>query len=301
MNLKRFSRVSASGADCNQRRNFRRRTTLVSTHSSLVPIPPPTSPSRQHRRNLRHRKLAINLSNWTTLFSGVASKWFASNLYSPRLPASSAQILSRADPTRTTATPINVTPIKSKTNHNRPNLRDDGWRRRHSLCHRRHKIRPHVSFETTIVNPTLFSMTLVTNITGLPFSGGLIGAVRLGPDDPDSLRRRETHHYIFHQYRSTSVASFTANTDGSSLSLNARPCHQQSRQYFPSLIPASTALPFANYPGTRPSRPTASRRPTAPRCPSQKIGRLQSQSAQGPMPTSILCFPDEITEAARIR
>jgi hypothetical protein len=74
-----------------------------------------------------------------------------------------------------------------------------------------------------VTGPQVFELTLITNISGLPFKGSLLGAVSLGPDglelaEPAQLQITFPTNTPIDPFQ---IAGYTFNLDGSFLRLNA--------------------------------------------------------------------------------
>jgi hypothetical protein len=234
---------------------------------------------------------SINLSNWTTLFTGLAVNGRME--YNTTLPSLSAQFF-RGRPD-TTMPPINITPLIETNHATETFVTMDGSE---TVLYAKNGTEFRLTFPSNnVATPTLFSMTLITNIPNLPFAGGLIGAVQLGPDDPDLMGAAKLTITFSTNIDRRHVASFTANADGSGIYLT--PDRITGNRV---TIPITHSGIFGSALATTQELNQVSLAVPPETALSLPVKKTAAPSlAQAPLSSTLLCFPGEVTEAARIR
>ncbi|MCI0534073.1 MAG: hypothetical protein L0Z50_02480, partial [Verrucomicrobiales bacterium] len=153
----------------------------------------------------------------------------------------------------------------------------------------------------TITTPSFISMTLVTNVAGLPFSRGIIGAVRLQPEKLDIFGAATLDISYPANIDWRQIVSFTCGHDGSDFHLT--PDRVRSNYVripithfgtFGSCL--ATTQEVAQV--TQPSFPNADR--------SQTISKLDLHGAPGRVAlqaflhSSVVCFPERVARAQSV-
>ncbi|HUR96531.1 MAG TPA: hypothetical protein VMZ26_00555 [Pyrinomonadaceae bacterium] len=229
-----------------------------------------------------------NLANWTTLFSSIASNGRVE--FSGTLTADPAQFFRG----RPDVAPISITPKSNPEHTSKLFATMQGGS---TVLEGTNGTRFTLTFPSNnIVTPTTLTMTLVTNISGLPFSGGLIGAVQIGPDDPELYGGGELSVTFPTNIDRRKIASFTANSDGSNLALTP------DRVFTNRVaIPITHSGLFGVALATTQEIEQVSQSVSASTAAFFAGKKSNLQIAQQPLPTSVLCFPQHVAEAARIR
>src|SRR5438445_9073534 len=156
---------------------------------------------------------SVNLTNWSFLFSGMATDGLVSFLHSPAFDSDSLFYRAHSGVAQV-AVPINVQP-RADTNATGGTLVtvDDGG---DFTFFGSDGTRFSLTFPSnTIPDATLVSMTLVTNVSALPFSRGIIGAVRLEPEDLDIFGAGILEISFPTNIDWRQIVSFTCGNDGS--------------------------------------------------------------------------------------
>ncbi|MBI3414749.1 MAG: hypothetical protein HY043_05415 [Verrucomicrobia bacterium] len=159
---------------------------------------------------------SVNLSNWTFLFSGVATNGRVSYLHSAA-PAAD-RLFYRAHSGAAPPAPAKIDP-RANTNAITGALVtfEDGGNC--TLLGNNGQLFTLTFPSNTIPTPAIIKMTLVTNIAGLPFSRGIIGAVRLEPEKLDifGAATLDISYPTNSDWRQ--IVSFTCGNDGSDFHL----------------------------------------------------------------------------------
>jgi hypothetical protein len=229
-----------------------------------------------------------NLINWSTLFSGTASNGRIE--FNGPLPSATMQFFRG----RPEVSAIAITP-KADTNRIAQLFATEQGGE--TVLYDTNGTKFTLSFPSNnVATPTAMTMTLVTNLTGLPFAGGMLGAVQIGPDEPDLFGAGKLTISFGTNVDRRRIASFTANVDGSNLSLIP---DRVSSNFV--TIPITRGGLFGAAIATTQEIVQVSQSVSASTAAARASKKTSSQVAQAPLPTSVLCFPQLVAHANAVR
>lgn len=229
-----------------------------------------------------------NLVNWTTLFSSIASNGRVE--FDGPLPSDAAQFFRG----RPDSEPVSIVPKINPTQTTQLFATQEGST---SVLDGTNGVRFTLDFPSNnIVTPTTVTMTLVTNMTGLPFAAGMLGAVQIGPNDPELFGAAKLTMSIPAGVDRRRIVTFAANPEGSDFSLTPSRITTNG-VVIPIIRTGIIGAALATTQEIAQVQPPAS----FPLAQQLSAKKSSAQTARAPLPTSVLCFPTLVARAATIR